>query len=129
MSTSSPSLEQLKRAIAISEEIDALKEELSRVLSGDLSASITTAAYRVGNGKAPKAVKVKSGKRTLSPEARERIIAAQKARWAKVRGEKSADAVPIASKSKPAKKGKRVVSEEARARMAASARARWAKKK
>jgi hypothetical protein len=56
----------------------------------------------------------KRTKRNLSPAARERIAAAQRARWAKARGAKA---------SPPA----RTMSKAARNRIAAAQRARWAK--
>src|SRR5579864_1747405 len=60
------------------------------------------------------------GTRKLSAAARARIAAAQKARWAKVRENKGAQAkvVPI--------RGKRRLSGASRKRMAASQSARWA---
>jgi hypothetical protein len=57
-------------------------------------------------------------KRTMSTAARARISAAQKARWAKSKGQ-IAVAMPK----------KRTMSPEARARIAAGARARWARAK
>ncbi|MGD0157779.1 MAG: hypothetical protein ABSB50_16935 [Terracidiphilus sp.] len=76
-------------------------------------------------------------RRTLSAEARERIAAAQRARWAKskkgvkkaarstaaVSTAKKAPAVGLRAKSKK----KRTLSAGARARIAAAQRARWAK--
>jgi hypothetical protein len=56
----------------------------------------------------------KGTKRTLSGAARERIAAAQRARWAKAKGAKA---------SPP----KRTMSQAARNRIAAAQRARWAK--
>ena len=58
-------------------------------------------------------------KRTLSASARARIGAAQKARWAKVKGKAA----------KPAKVGRRKMSASARAKIAAGAKARWVKAK
>ena len=55
----------------------------------------------------------------MSAAGRARIIAAQKARWAKVK----------AGKPAPKAKGKRKMSAAARAKIAAAARARWAKAK
>lgn len=59
----------------------------------------------------------------LSPAARARIAAAQRARWAKVRENAAAEkkVVPI--------RGKRTLSAAARKRIAAAQRARWAKVK
>jgi hypothetical protein len=56
----------------------------------------------------------KSTKRKLSAAARERIAAAQRARWAKVKGTKASPK-------------KRAMSQAARKRIAAAQRARWAK--
>lgn len=77
-------------------------------------------------------------KRNLSAEARERIAAAQRARWAeskkalKRRAARNSSAVSVRKKARgaiPALKTakKRTVSLEARARMAAGQKARWAK--
>jgi Skp family chaperone for outer membrane proteins len=64
-----------------------------------------------------------TGSRKLSASARERIAAAQRARWAKVRAsaKKSDKVVPI--------RGKRTLSAAARRKIAAAQRARWAKVK
>ena len=107
MSNNTPSLEQLKRAIAISEQIDALQSQLAAVLGGSSPASAKAAA----SGKSRK------GKRTVSPEARAKMAAAQRARWAKRKGA----AAPAA---KPEKK-KRGLTPEGRARLAAAMKARW----
>jgi hypothetical protein len=101
-SISSLSAQQLRRAAAIKEKIDALEGELGKILGG----GGTTAAS--------------NGKRTMSASARARIGAAQKARWAKVKGGKAA---------KPAAAGRRKMSAAARAKIAAAAKARWAKAK
>lgn len=77
-------------------------------------------------------------KRTLSAEARERIAAAQRARWAKStkalknRAARNSSAVSARKKgttaTSPVKSAKkRTVSPEARARMVAGQKARWAK--
>lgn len=55
----------------------------------------------------------------MSAVARAKIAAAQKARWAKVKGKTE----------KPASEGKRKMSASARAKIAAAAKARWAKAK
>ena len=83
MSTTIPSAATLRRAIEISERIEKLEAELRSVLGGS-SAGAASAA--------PKAAPAKRGKkrRKMSPEARARIVAAQKARWAKVRAAKAA---------------------------------------
>ncbi len=95
-SISSLSAEQLRRAAAIKEQIDTLESELGKILGG--------------------AAESGTGKRVMSASARARIAAAQKARWAKVRGE--GGAAP-----------RRKMSAAARAKIAAAAKARWAKAK
>jgi len=92
---------QLKRAHAIQcriesvqAKLDSLTSKLTDVLGGgDVTSSIS------GNG--------------ISAAGRARIAAAQKARWAKVKG----------------KTGKRTMSASARAKIAKAAKARWAKAK
>src|SRR5207245_10631012 len=61
-------------------------------------------------------------KRTMSAAARRRIAAAQRARWATVKGQRKV--VPIAQTGKA---GKRHISAAGRAQIAAAARARWAR--
>jgi hypothetical protein len=97
-SINSLSAQQLRRAAAIKEQIDALESELGRILGGSSDAG--------------------TGKRIMSASARARIAAAQKARWAKARGDGSGTAAP-----------RRKMSPAARAKIAAAAKARWAKAK
>ena len=98
---------QLRRAAAIKDQIDTLETELGKILGGD-GATTTT-----GTTATP-------GKRTMSASGRARIIAAQKARWAKVKG---------SSATKPAGGKRRKMSSAAKAKIAAAAKARWAKAK
>ena len=98
------SVQQLKRAVAVREEIEKLESELAAILGG--SAPVTSS-----NGSP------KKGRKVMSASARAKISAAQKARWAKQK--KGSPAVA-------AKKGKRTMSASARAKIAAAARARWA---
>lgn len=70
-----PTTAQLKKAVIISEKLDALEAELAAILGGS-SAPVKTA-------KEPKATKEKKTKRVMSPEAREKIAAAQRRRWSK----------------------------------------------
>jgi hypothetical protein len=85
MSTTTPSVAALRRAIEITEQIGKLETELRGILDGKGS-SAPAAARSV----APAASAAAPGKkrRKMSPEARARIVAAQKARWAKVRAAK-----------------------------------------
>jgi hypothetical protein len=79
-------------------------------------------------------------KRTVSPEARAKMAAGQKARWAKTKGQTAQTKATAKSAAKSAPKAvarpaapfippkkKFTMSPEARARISAGARARWAK--
>ena len=66
-----PSADQLKRALAVTQKIAQLEAELASILGGKAAGKGSTGV-----------------KRNMSPEARERIAAAQRLRWAKARKEK-----------------------------------------
>ena len=89
------------------------QDRLTKELRG-IGAALAAFGKAYGNG---------TGTRKLSASARERIAAAQRARWAKVREKTGAKAkvVPI--------RGKRKLSAAARKKIAAAQRARWAKVK
>ena len=93
-----------------------LKKEQDRLTKELHGIGAALAAFGKAYGKG-------TGKRKLSNAARERIAAAQKARWAKFRKSAGAQAkdVPI--------RGKRTVSPAARRKIAAAQRARWARVK
>ena len=91
----------------LSKERDRVQQQLSG-LNAALEAF--AAVYRGNNG-------IKA-RRKMSAKGRASIAAAQRARWAKVKGHK---VVPIA------KPGKRTMSASARRKIAAAQRARWAK--
>src|SRR3569833_929570 len=101
-SMSSVSAEQLRRAAAIKDQIEALENELGKILGG---------AEESGSASG-------SGKRVMSASARARIAAVQKACWAKVKGNGGASGG-----------SRRKMSPAARAKLAAAAKARWAKAK
>ena len=90
---------KLRRIIALKQQIEKLQARLEALATG-ASAPLGRPAKK---------------KWTMSAAARRKIAAAQRARWAKVKGT-----------TKPAKK-KRTMSAAARAKIAAAARARWAK--
>ena len=77
----------LRRAADLQDKITAMQAELARLLGGAGSAP----------AKAGKAVKTGRRKPNISAAGRRRIAAAQKARWAKVKAEKS-KAAPAESK-------------------------------
>jgi hypothetical protein len=96
----------------IVKQLSKERNRLHQQLSG-LNAALEAFArvYGSNNGVNPR--------RKMSAKGRERIAAAQRARWAKVKGQK---VVPIA-------KPKRTMSVSARQKIAAAQRARWAKVK
>ena len=94
---------QLRLAADLKEKIEALNTELASILGTPPSVSTN----------APK-------KRGMSVAGRAAIAAAQKARWAKIKGEKPAAKMPAT---------RRKMSAAARAKIAAAAKARWAKAK
>jgi hypothetical protein len=101
---------QLSRIIALKEEIEALQSQIDSLVAG--GEALGPIARR-----GPK-------KRRVSSAARNKIAAAQKARWAKVRAGQAG--VANAAKT-PKKRGK--MSAAGRAKIAAAAKARWAKAK
>lgn len=86
MKTSTPSAQQLRRAVEIAEQIERLEKEL-RTLLGQKSPA-KEATEEAAPARVPKKRLQKGKKRTMSPEARAKIGAAQRARWAKVKGKK-----------------------------------------
>jgi hypothetical protein len=116
-SLSELSVSELRKVLQLKEEIATLETQLNAVLGGAPSSSAAPAKRR---GRPP------GSGRKMSPAARARIGAAQKARWASKKG----DATP-AAEAKPAGKrgGRRKMSADARARIAAAQKARWAAKR
>jgi len=109
MNAGYPTLEQLKRAIQIEEQIEALQAERAAIFGG---ASVSKSVVKK-NGR--------SGKRSAATRAKMR--AAQQARWAKKNGTTSlAEAVAKPTKAKK----KRTLSPESRARIAEAQKKRWA---
>ena len=106
MTLSDLSVSQLKRAVSIKESIEKLNKELRSILGG--SKGFNRAA---------------NSSRMMSLAARRKIAAAQKARWAKLRRDKS----PTRS-AKPAAK-KKTMSSATRRKLAVKLKAYWAAKK
>lgn len=86
-----PTLEQLRRAIEISEQISKLEAELASVL-GQAGVQGAKRAYTRRKTSAVGAPRRKRKKVKISPEGLANIIAAQKRRWAKVKREQKAAA-------------------------------------
>jgi hypothetical protein len=98
---SSLSLDQLKQAVLLREQIAALENELAGILSGGVPTPAPTTisavlprrrgrppgkpASVVPAGPSEEPVTVHSGPRNFSAASRAKMAAAQKARWAKVR--------------------------------------------
>ena len=95
---------------AVVQQLNKERERAARVVA-QLDAPL--AALNGGGGS-------RGGTRTLSAAARERIAAAQRARWARAKGN---------TQNKPTATKKRTMSAAARKRIAAAQRARWAKVK
>ena len=112
------SSQQLRRVLEIKEQIEALEAQLNSLLGSPET-----------TGPKPAAAKQVGGRRAMSPEARARIVAAQKLRWAKVRSQAKAKgaAKPATKPTSAPKAPKRKMSPAARARLAELAKARWAK--
>jgi hypothetical protein len=121
---------QLKQAAEIKEKIDALEQEFASLVgSSPVTAAPTPVVAKRGRPK--KVVDLtqpvsEPAKRKMSAAGRARIIAAQKARWAKTKAEKNGndEAKPVV---KPAKKRK--MSAAGKAAIIAAQKARWAKVK
>ena len=96
---------ELRRAANLQEKIQSLQKELSQILGGNVST-------HAGEAEAPRT------KRKVSAAGRARMRAAQKARWAKIKGK--------APSAEPGPKPKVKRSAAWRAAVSASAKARWA---
>ena len=106
------SLSDLRKAVQIKEEIAQLEQKLASLLGSVVSATraVVTAALKPGK------------RRKMSAAGRARIIAAQKARWAKIKGK------PAAKTSAPGKK-KTGMSAASKAKLSALMKQRWAARK
>lgn len=87
-----PTLSDLKRSLDISEQIEKLQNELANVLGG-LSKAVAPAPAKAKRGPKP------GSKRKMSAAGRARIIAAQKARWAKVKASNGAETAKAETKN------------------------------
>jgi hypothetical protein len=103
LSITNLSPKQLRRAADLKERIDALQDELSELLGESGLGGETSTG------------------RSFSATTRARMRAAQRARWAKVRGTSPARSI--------SRNGRRKVSAAGRARLSALAKERWKKAK
>jgi hypothetical protein len=105
----------LRKVLSIREQIESLEADLAKIVGEPSSKPASQLAPTT---------KPARKRRGLSAAGRARIIAAQKARWAKVKGTATPAApVPVAA---PVKR-KSKMSAAGRARIAAAQKARWAK--
>ena len=100
------SAQQLRRAADLKDKIQSLENELGRIFGSSTKSVIAATPKK---------------KRKMSAAGRAKIAAAARARWAKVKGQKTA--------AQPVKKARRKMSAAARAKIAAAAKARWKKAK
>jgi hypothetical protein len=98
---------QLKQAATIKEQV----QRLTRELHGIFGASTNSIGTSPNN-------------RTMSASVKKKIAATQKARWVKLRREKSARSAQRTAKAK-----KKAMSPAARAKLSAKLKAYWASKK
>ena len=106
---------QLRLAAEVKEQIDALNEDLRRILAGGVASGGKTGASS-GSG----------DRRTMSAAGKAKIAAAARARWAKFRAENGGAPSPNGN---DAPKAKRTMSPASRKKIAAAQKARWAKVK
>jgi hypothetical protein len=97
---------QLRQAASLKEKIQTLEKRLGQILGSSIPSAAQDAPKR---------------RRKMSAAGRARIVAAQRARWAKRKGKQLS--------VKPVKKAKRQMSAAARAKISAAAKKRWAKAK
>lgn len=101
------------------------EQQLANIFNAGQSVSVASAGGPAGQVPT-NASSAQPGRRQMSAEARERIAAAQRARWAKINGKRGPKTKAKATGvTKTA--GGRNMSAEARERIAAAQRARWAK--
>jgi len=114
------SIEHLKEAISIKEEIAALESRLEKILNGGIDLPLPISLIV----KPPSVVEAlsKRGRRKMSTAAKAKIAAAARARWAKIKGTSSAPASDVV---KPTAR----FSAAHRAKLSAAAKARHAKTK
>lgn len=94
--------------------IEARLSAINKVLGGEVSV-------------APAPTATRGGRRTFSAATKAKMAAAQKARWAKLKGKPTIPTTATTSPSAPAPKKKRKMSAAGKANIRAAVKARWAK--
>jgi hypothetical protein len=121
-------IDKLEEALSLRKQIATLQQKLSGMFSSSESKPASSASAPRGR---------KGGKRTVSAEARARMAASQKARWAKRNQAKggsggsggSSTSSPASGRGAQAPKRKGGITPEGRAKLAAAMKARWAARK
>ncbi len=99
-------------------KLEARLNAINKVLGQDVSAPAASAASTAPTTTA-------KGKRTFSAATKAKMRAAQKARWAKIKGKADSAAAPAAAGAKKKRK-KRKMSAAGRTAIVAAQKARWA---
>src|SRR3954463_8977164 len=79
------SLDKLREAVSIREQIQSLEDRLNSIFSGAGGGASRSSSGSSSSGYVP--VKVDGRRRPMSPATRAKLAAAAKARWARSRGE------------------------------------------
>jgi len=122
-------IETLEKALHLRKQIEALKAQVAELMGGSSSTGKRRGRPPKAASVASPAVKVDGRKGKRSAAARAKMAVAQKARWAKKRGEETPADSSAAEPATKSPKKRRTLSPEARARIAAAQKARWAKAK
>jgi hypothetical protein len=122
-----PQINQLRRALNISEQIERLQSQLASLFGGRTSAPQARKASTADSGGKPG-----RNRRRMSAAARAKIAEAQRRRWAKQKGTgalgKKAKPTKAAAAA-PKKRRKGGITPAGRAKLAAMMKARWAARK
>ncbi len=124
-----PTIDELKRALHIRENIENLQHELGSIFgrAGVRALGVMESGMKLVT-KGIEGINLTRKKRTMSKSARAKIAEAQRARWAKVKKGKTAKAaVKTGKPAKKKRKGK--MSAAGRANIIAAQKKRWAKVK
>jgi len=115
------SVQQLRQALSLREQIERLEQDLAAILGGPVAAKAKVVGRPSTKAEKPATTAPRRRRGYISAAGRARIAAAQRARWAKAKAGKATPA--------PAKRKKGQLSAEGRARIIAAQKARWAKAK
>ena len=130
-----PSHEQLQRAVQLSAEVERIQQEIKQLLSGEAVATVESSgvAVKAGSSASSPVPAGRNNKGKRSAAARANMAAAQRAAWAKRKGQQASGESPGGAKvgkdARATTKRPKTMSAEARAKIGEATRQRWAKKK